>query len=80
MTGCTVTTTPGAEDTAPHLELKPHKTIAPVTQLRRGAGNVTQPVCQEQAQTGGEVRNERKYMSLQVRKSTNLSISPAGCT
>lgn len=41
------------------------------------AGNVTQPVTHKQAQTGGEVRQARKFVSLWRRKSTNLSASPA---
>lgn len=44
------------------------------------AGNVTQPVCQEQAQTRGEVRKERKFVSLWGRKLSNLNASPAKYT
>lgn len=42
--------------------------------LRKLAGNVNQPVSHKQVQTGGEVRQERKFVR---RKSTNPSASPA---
>lgn len=63
-----------AVSTAPLLDKQHHALGKKMKTIGLLAGNVTQPVCQEQAQTGEEVRKERKFVSLRGRKLTNLSI------
>ncbi len=53
---------------APLLDWQYHALGKTNSSIGLSAGNVTQPVCQDQMPTGEEVRKERKFVSLQGRK------------